>query len=105
MECSAVQNSIYRAWKMVDLMELGETFANGAPLGVNEGFRDLILSDESRYVTVYLAGLNLSHYNFLLVDYSYFQFSWSDPDCVRYAYYPNPFEGNAVDFKRQRELV
>ena len=41
----------------------------------------------------------------MLTDYSYFQFSWSVPDSVRYAYYPNPFEGSVADFKRQRELV
>ena len=105
MERREVQNSIYRSWQIVDLMELGETFSNGAPLDVNEDFRDLVLSDESSYITVYLAGLNLSHYNFLLSDYSYFQFSWFSPDGVRYAYYPNPFEGTAADFKRRRELV
>jgi hypothetical protein len=48
---------------------------------------------------------NLSHYNFLRTDYSYFQFSWSSPERVRYAFYPNPFEGSAADFKRRRELV
>jgi hypothetical protein len=61
MERRDVQESIYRSWEMVSLMNLGETFSNGAPLGVNEEFRDLILSDESRYITVYLAGINLSH--------------------------------------------
>ena len=37
-----------------------------------------------------MCGLRLSHYNFLLTDYSYFQFSWSAEGAVRYAYYPNP---------------
>jgi hypothetical protein len=105
MERREVQNSIYRSWEMVDLMDIGETFSNGASLEVNEEFRDLVLSDERSYITVYLSGINLSHYNFLLTDYSYFQFSWSPSDSVRYAYYPNPFEGSGADFKRWRELV
>ena len=67
-------NGIYRSWEIVDLMGIGETFSDGAPIGVNEEFRDLVLSDKSSYVAVYLAGINLSHYNFMLVDYSYFQF-------------------------------
>jgi hypothetical protein len=105
MERRDVQNGIHRSWEMVYRLDLGETFSNGASLGVNEEFRDLVLADESSYLRIYLAGINLSHYNFLLIDYSYFQFSWSSPDRVRYAYYPNPFEGNAADFKRRRELV
>jgi hypothetical protein len=105
MERHEVQNGIYRSWEIVDSMDLGETISNGAPLGVNEDFRNLILSSETSYLSIYLAGLNLSHYNFLLIDYSYFQFSWSSPDNLRYAYYPNPFEGTATDFKRRRELV
>jgi hypothetical protein len=71
MERREVQNSIFRSWKIVDRMEIGETFSNGAPLPVNEEFRDLVLSTTSSYVTVYLTGINRSHYNFLLKDYSY----------------------------------
>jgi hypothetical protein len=42
-------------------------------------------------------------------DYSFFQFSWSGTDRVRYAYYPNPFIAGRKDeldnFRRRRELV
>src|SRR6266436_2332379 len=105
MERRDVQNGINRSWKIVDLLDLGETFSNGAPLEINEEFRDLILSNETDFTQIYLAGLNLSHYNFLIADYSYFQFSCLGRDRVRYAYYPNPFAGSDVDFKRRRQLV
>ena len=57
-----------------------------------------------------MCGLRLSHYNFLLSDYSFFQFSWSVVDNVRYAYYPNPFipygEQDGISrLKRLRELL
>ena len=42
------------------------------------------------YTSVYDRGLSLSHYNFLLKDYSYFQFSYSDSSEYALAYYPNP---------------
>jgi hypothetical protein len=100
----SVQSGIHRAWDVINSAGLAETFSNPAPLPVSEEFRKLVLSDAS-YITVYLAGLRLSHYNFLLADYSYFQFSVSNDDHVRYAYLPNPFAHNIADFKRRQELV
>jgi hypothetical protein len=44
---------------------------------------------------VYLVGLQNRDYNFLLLDFGYYQFDWRgtrDSCEVRYAYYPNPFE-------------
>src|SRR5208282_3394242 len=79
-----IQKGIFRSWKAVDELGMGETFASPAPLGVVDEFRKLILSDDADYIAVYLTGLRLSHYNFLLTDYSYFQFSYSNIDCVRY---------------------
>lgn len=56
-----------------------------------------------------MAGLSLSHYNILLTDYSYFQFSWDRENYVRYAYYPNPFisgkDNELESFRRLQELV
>jgi hypothetical protein len=105
MERRDIENGIYRSWKILENLDIGETFSNGAALEVNEQFRDVILSHDSSYITVYLTGMNLTHYNFLLTDYAYFQFSWSAPENLRYAYYPNPFEASAADFGRWRELV
>lgn len=95
MDREDVRRGIARSWREVDGLGLGETFSGPMPLSVNVQFRDLLLSSGSSYRSVYLAGLEMSHYNFLLADYSFFQFGWDSEDKVRYAYYPNPF---AVSF-------
>jgi hypothetical protein len=105
MDRRSVQKGISRSWEAVNGLGIGETFANGAPLDVVEEFRNIILSDDTDYITVFLAGLRLSHYNFLLIDYSYFQFSHANIGRIRYAFYPNPFAQNLADFKRWQELV
>ncbi len=105
-----VQTGVYRSWGLVEELGLGETFSSPVPLGVNEEFRDIALNPDSSFVDVYMAGLKLSHYNFLISDYSYFQFSWQKENYVRFAFYPNPFaagrpEQSLVAFKRQRDLL
>lgn len=45
---------------------------------------------EKSYTTIYEAGLSLSHFNFVLKDYSYFQFSHKSPVEWALAFYPNP---------------
>lgn len=42
------------------------------------------------YTAIYDLGLSLSHYNVLLADFSYFQFSYTGPSEYALAYYPNP---------------
>jgi hypothetical protein len=62
-------------------------------LSVNKEFNYMALSDNSTHQGIYFRGLELSYYNFILHDYSYFQFSLSkeghETEC-RLAYYPNP---------------
>ncbi|MER8528986.1 DUF2290 domain-containing protein [Mesorhizobium sp. M0814] len=86
-----VQTGISQAWKIVDELGLGLTISDPTPLGVNDEFRDICLKSNAPYVDIYELGLKISHYNFSLTDYSYFQFSWSSEDNVRYAFYPNPY--------------
>lgn len=109
MDRHSISNGIIRSWDFLEKMGLHESFSNSGPLPVNEVFRDLILSEDSRYVDIYSTGLSLSHYNILLIDYSYFQFSWEGGDNVRYAYYPNPYTAGKTrelaSFKRRRKLV
>lgn len=109
MDRGTVQQGISRTWGLAEKLFLAESFSNAASLPLNEEFRDLIFSPESTYVDLYLCGLNLSHYNILLKDYSFFQFSFESIDNVRYAFYPNPFIKGSSDelenFKRRRELV
>lgn len=109
MDRNTVSNGINKSWAVLEGLGLHETFSNAGPLEVNSEFRDLVLSENSTYVEIFLAGLRLSHYNFLLTDYAYFQFSWAPNDNVRYAYYPNPYatgrSAGAFDFRRRRTLV
>jgi hypothetical protein len=91
MDRRAVHDGILRAWRTIVFLELAETISSPAPLEVNDEFRDLIINENSDYVTIYTAGLRLSHYNFLLNDYSFVQFGWFSENHVRYAYFPNPF--------------
>src|SRR5437660_297939 len=95
MERGDVQRGIIRSWAITNFLELGETISSPAPIQVNDEFRDLLLNKESDYVSIYSAGLGLSHYNFLLTDYSFFQFSWFSLNHVRYAYFPNPFTNSS----------
>lgn len=60
-----------------------------------EEFRRVAYSSEITYQEVYKTGLRYRAYNFVLSEYSYFQFwhdSRNDPRVLRYAYYPNPFD-------------
>lgn len=58
-------------------------------------FRRVAYSPEVTYQDVFKTGLRYRSYNFVLSDYSYFQF-WHDhkydAHALRYAYYPNPFD-------------
>lgn len=87
----AIANGVRRSWELAESIDLAQSFAASHPLRVNEGFRDVLLSSESEYVDIYIAGCEGRHYNFILQDFSFFQFS-IEGEAVRYAYFPNPFE-------------
>lgn len=110
MESRDVLTGIGRSWRLIVDLELAETISNAGPLEVSQEFRDLLLRSDTTYAAIYRAGLRLSHYNFLLNDLSYFQFSWSKPDELRYAYYPNPFSvggggSNIETFEKLRSAL
>lgn len=68
-------------------------------------FNKLSLTSKD-YPAVYDRGLSLSHYNLLLTDFSYFQFSHVGPSEYALAYYPNPrLSGSpeAIEFYRSLE--
>src|SRR4051812_35829777 len=107
MDARSVQRSINRAWRVIAGLEIGSAFANPTSLRVSEEFRDLSLSENTRYEDIYRKGMELVHYNFMLTDYSYFQFSWFGKENVRYAFYPNPFADSLVahtSLERLREI-
>lgn len=104
MNKAEVQSGILRSWNAVDKLKLGMTLSQTMPLEVDGDFRDIALSPESSYPALYLCGARKSNYNFMLSDYSYFQFSCSGEYEVAYAYYPNPFGNGMRDISRWREL-
>lgn len=86
-----VRSGVRSAWAFLRLIELDEALSSFEPLRVNERFRDAALDPNRRYEEVYLIGLEESHYNFILQDFSYFQFSCVVRDEYRFAFLPNPF--------------
>lgn len=70
----------------------------------SEAFNKISLTSDN-YVAIYEAGLSLSHYNVLLQDLSYFQFSYTNETEFALAYYPNPrVSGSASALNEFREL-
>ncbi len=65
-----------------------------------EDYRRIAFSPDVEYEDIFRAGLRYRAYNFLLEDYSYFQF-WCESGRLarrlRYAYCPNPFEWNDLE--------
>lgn len=104
-----ITRGIIKTWELAVELDIGESFGNPGILPMNEIFRDLILSSNAVYTRVYEKGLSLSHYNILLSDYAYFQFSLDRESYVRYAYYPNPFisgtDSEIQKFKGLKEMV
>jgi len=82
--------NIRKSWGLVSRLHLGRSFSSPISLNVDEEFRDVALDDEAVYEQLYLVGLRRSHYNFILSDFSYFQFSLEE-NSIRCAYLPNPF--------------
>jgi hypothetical protein len=82
---------IRAAWDVLERLSLSRTVSTLASMGVNEDYRRVLLTPNSPYAMVYRAGLSLSQYNFLLSDYSYFQFGYQSSSAWRLAYWPNPW--------------
>jgi len=101
-----VQIGIRASWNAAVELALGETFGVAAPLPVNEEFRDLLFSADVQYNRLYLAGLELRHYNILLKNFSFLQYSVGTENSLRFAYYPNPFMDTVTtELDRLRELL
>lgn len=75
----------------------------GCSLNASNEFKKLSLDKNSRYDDLYMVGLRNQDFNFILTDYSYFQFSLYDEQTfsVRYAFYPNPIVGESPSFKQE----
>lgn len=93
--------SVRASWDLVERLGLALSFSNPWSLDVDPDFRDVTLGRLSRYEDIYLLGLRRSYYNFILGEYSFFQFA-AGSDWARYAFYPNPFR--ARDDEMLRDL-
>lgn len=79
------------AWSAIkDRLKIDRTLVRKASLRVDAEFNAVALNPNSSYDDIYRTGLSRSHYNILLKDYSYFQFSYESQQSWRLAYYPNP---------------
>ncbi|GBQ87733.1 DUF2290 domain-containing protein [Gluconobacter albidus] len=83
---------IRNAWSLVDKkLEIGRSAICLNSLAIDAAVRDVFLSEESSYADIYRCALSRSSYNFILKDYSYFQFTWNSSDDWRLAFFPNPW--------------
>ncbi|ELI6426909.1 DUF2290 domain-containing protein [Vibrio harveyi] len=96
--------SITRSAALCKELGLNPTVIAPTSLKVNDKFNQVALSSAATHESIYFAGLDNSHYNFILSDYSYFQFSYvqifnnedlEDKFEIRLAFYPNPI--NSAD--------
>ena len=77
MERSDFSRKIRAAWSFFkDRVQLARIVSSLVPLAGDEAFRRLVLEPEASYRAIYLLGLSRAHYNLLLSDYAYLQFSW-----------------------------
>lgn len=109
MNSNQFHASIASSWGFVENLGMGVTISTPNSLEINEEFRNVCLRGNSSYREIYEKGLSLSFYNFVIFDYSFFQFSLNGDDDVRYVYYPNPYvAGNPEmlgQYKKWRELL
>lgn len=92
MDEADFRRQVSLAWKFFSSdLQLGRLLRWDLSLPINQEFRSVALSKESSYAEIYKKGLTLSHYNFILRDYSYFQLSWENSSSWRMAYMPNPW--------------
>jgi len=89
----ALTASLQSAFGLIVELDLSswDLFLDGSSLAPERDFTKIAYSDDSSYLDIYLAGYKGGFYNFLMKDYSFFQF-WEAEGSARYAFYPNPFD-------------
>jgi hypothetical protein len=99
------RSQIRATWSVAQRLCLDRSLTSLEPLRVDEEHRNVLLDRNSTYADIYRSGLSRSHYNIILDDYAYFQFSFSSPTDWRLAYFPNPWISGVTDARAQmREL-
>lgn len=88
--------SLGAAHKFFNDLGIAEPLVGPSSLPANGEFNRIALDTELPYTDVFFAGLRIGQYNFKLTDFSYLQFSYTNPDDVRYAFYPSPFSSEGL---------
>lgn len=68
-------------------------------------FLEFALTASTPYRDLFLCGLRNSDYNFLFSDYAYLQFTFTEKQHYRFAYYPNPFVSSENTARELDEMV
>jgi hypothetical protein len=97
MDDRLLAQGVRRSWEFAKRLNLDETFSQQTSLAPTEEFRRLAADRSVKYEILYLSALRSSYYNFLISDYSFFQFWVNRDGHSRFAYYPNPFVGASQD--------
>lgn len=96
MDRREVARGIRASWTSVSDLGLGLSFSAAHPLDVDEAVRDVALNKAATYQQIFRIASWRKHYNFILNDFSFFQFSIAGNN-LRYAFYPNPFVGGLAE--------
>lgn len=91
MDDHEFSSEIRAAWEVFKSLGLDRLISSDWSLPVDDVFRDIALDADATYEAIYRTGLSRSHYNILLFDYAFFQFSRSDSVTWRLAFFPNPW--------------
>lgn len=94
---SNFNQSIVKAYSFLHRLELIKEIINPTSLPISKEFNYTAFSEQCTHQDIFFKGLELSHYNFILVDYSFFQLTLNKEgehsEC-RLAYFPNPMSGS-----------
>ena len=97
MDERSFSTEIRTSWELLkDVFEIGRSVASINSLPIDEVFRDIALSEEATYDTIFKTGISRSAYNILLKDYSFFQFTRQSSTSWRLGYFPNPWLAGAA---------
>jgi len=92
MDGDEFRRKLRAAWHFLhDELNIARSVSTLYSLKIDDEFNAVALDPESEYKHIYLKAVSRSYYNFLLNDYSIYQFSWSDRYSWRFAYLPNPW--------------
>src|ERR1700712_5463842 len=92
MHAAEFRSRLRAAWAFLyDEIGIARSVSSLVSLNVDDEFNAVALNPNSSYQEIYISAVSRSHYNFILNDYSIYQFSWSNSSSWRLAFLPNPW--------------